>query len=50
VLINVNVLNKGMGYINGYMKSHEQKKRGLSYAYHKRIVQDDGITTKALSI
>ncbi len=25
-------------------------KKGLSYAYHKRIVQSDGITTKPLNI
>jgi hypothetical protein len=44
------VLNKGMRYINGTMKSYEQEKKGLSYAYHKRIVQNDGITTKPLNI
>ncbi len=38
------VLNKGFRYINGKMKSYEQIKKGLSYAYHKRIVCDDGIT------
>ena len=47
---NDQVLNKGFRYINGYMKSYEQSKKGLSYAYHKRIVQDDGITTKPLNI
>ena len=40
------VLNKGFRYVDGYMKSYEQNKKGLSYAYHKRIVQSDGITTK----
>ncbi len=40
------VLNKG----NGYMKSYEQVKKGLSYVYHKRIVQADGITTRPLNI
>ncbi len=44
------VLNKGFRYIEGYMKSHEQNKKGLSYAYHKRIVQSDGITTNPLNI
>ena len=29
------VLNKGFRYVSGYMKSYEQVKRGLSYAYHK---------------
>ena len=44
------VLNKGFRYIDSGMKSYEQEKRGLSYVYHKRIVQDDGITTKPLLI
>ena len=44
------VLNKGFRYVDGYMKSYEQSKKGLSYAYHKRIVQNDGITTKPLLI
>ncbi len=30
------------------MKSYEQNKKGLSYAYHKRIVCADGITKKPL--
>ncbi len=53
VLFNGNkymVLNKGMRYINGTMKSYEQEKKGLTYAYHKRIVQKDGITTIPLNI
>ena len=44
------VLNKGFRYVGGCMKTYEQVKRGLSYAYHKRIVQEDGITTKPLNI
>jgi hypothetical protein len=44
------VLNKGFLYVNGYMKSYDQVKKGLSYVYHKRIVQADGITTKPLNI
>jgi hypothetical protein len=44
------VLNKGFRYVDGTMKSFEQNKKGLSYAYHKRIVQSDGITTKPLLI
>ncbi len=44
------VLNKGFRYVNGTMKSYEQVKKGLSYAYHKIIVQEDVITTKALNI
>jgi hypothetical protein len=44
------VLNKGFRYIEGYMKSYEQNKKGLSSACHKRIVCEDGITTKTLKI
>ena len=44
------VLNKGFRYIDSGMKSYEQEKRGLSFAYHKRIVCEDGITTKPLNI
>ena len=44
------VLNKGFRYVDGTMKSYEQNKKGLSYAYHKRIVQSNGITTKPLNI
>jgi hypothetical protein len=32
---NDQVLKKGFRYIDGYMKSYEQNKKGLSYAYHK---------------
>ena len=44
------VLNKGMRYIDVTMKSYEQEKKGLSFEYDKRIVQNDGITTKPLNI
>ena len=44
------VNKKGFRYVAGYMKSYEQVKKGLSYVYHKRIVQNDGITTKPLNI
>jgi len=47
---NDQVLNKGFCYINGYIKSYEQNKKGLSYAYHTRIVCEDGINTKPLNI
>ena len=42
--------NKGFRYISGVMKSYEQEKRGLSHCYHKRIVCEDGISTKPLNI
>ena len=32
------------------MKSYEQSRKSLSYAYHKRIVCEDGITTEPLNI
>ena len=44
------VTNKGFRYVDGYMKSYEQVKKGLSYVYHKRIVCEDGIRTKPLNI
>ena len=47
---NDQVLNKGFRYVGGCMKSYEQVKKGLSYVYHKRIVCEDGITTKPLNI
>ena len=47
---NDKVLNKGFRYVDGIMKSYEQNKKGLSYAYHKRIVCEDGINTKPLNI
>ena len=42
--------NKGFRVIDGIMKSYEQSKRGLSAAYHKRIIQADGVSTKPLLI
>ena len=53
VLFNDNkdtVTNQGFRYIEGVMKTYEQTKKGLSYVYHKRIVQSDGISTKPLNI
>jgi hypothetical protein len=47
---NDKVFNKGFKYVDGYMKSYEQNKRGLSYAYHKRFVCEDGINTKPSNI
>ena len=44
------VNNTGFRYINGFMKTYEQEKKGLSYVYHKRIVLPDGITTIPLNI
>ncbi len=47
---NDQVLNKGFRYVGSSMKPYEQNKNGLSYAYHKRIVSKDGISTKPLNI
>jgi hypothetical protein len=44
------VNNTGFRYIAGTMKTYEQEKKGLSYAYHKRIVLADGISTIPLNI
>ncbi len=44
------VLNKGFRYIDGYMQSYEQNKKGLTYAYHKRKVAANGIDTTPLDI
>ncbi len=30
------VNSKGFRYIDGYMKTYEQEKKGLSFAYHKK--------------
>ena len=47
---NDQVLNRGFRYVDGYMKSYEQNKKGLSYAYHKRKVAANGIDTTPLDI
>ena len=42
--------NTGFRMINGFMKTYTQERKGLSYAYCKRIVLADGTTTKPLNI
>ena len=44
------VLNVGFKLHNGNIKYYEQKKKGLSYCYSKRVVLEDGISTKPLDI
>jgi len=44
------VVNQGFRYVDGTMKSYEQTKKGLSFVYHKRIVEPDGISTRPLLI
>jgi hypothetical protein len=43
-------INKGFRYVDSGMKSYEQEKKGLSYAYHKRKVAANGIDTTPLDI
>ena len=53
VLFNNNkdiAINQGFRYVDGYMKSYEQEKKGLSYVYNKRILLSDGISTIPLNI
>ena len=42
--------NKGFRTINHMVATYEQTKKGLSYFYPKRQVQDDGIHTKPLDL
>jgi hypothetical protein len=37
-------INKGFRYVDSGMKSYEQEKKGLSYAYHKRKLRDINTT------
>ena len=43
-------INRGFRMVDGVMKTYEQTKKGLSYAYCKRIVLEDGVSTKPLDI
>ena len=42
--------NRGFRTINHMVATYEQTKKGLSYFYPKRQVQDDGIHTKPLNL
>ena len=42
--------NRGFKTINHMVAIYEQTKKGLSYFYPKRQVQDDGIHTKPLNL
>ena len=44
------VKNRGKRQIGRNVVTYELQKRGLSYSYWKRIVQQDGISTKPLNI
>ena len=42
--------NRGFRTINHMVATYEQTKKGLSFFYPKRQVQDDGIHTKQLNL
>ena len=44
--VNVTSTNRGFGTIQHSVATYEQTKKGLSYFYPKRIVEEDGIHTK----
>ena len=48
--INLTSTNSGFRTINHMVALCEQTKKGLSYFYPKRQVQDDGIHTKPLNL
>ena len=48
--VNVTSTNRGFRTIQHSVATYEQTKKGLSYFYPKRIVQDDGIHTKHLHL
>ena len=48
--INLTSTNRGFRTINHMVATYEQTKKGLSYFYPKRQVQDDGIHTKPLNL
>ena len=49
-VINLTSTNRGFRTINHMVATYEQTKKGLSYFYPKRQVQDDGIHTKPLDL
>ncbi len=44
------VVNQGFRMVNGFMNTYEQRKKGLSYVYNKRILLSDGLSTKPINI
>ena len=48
--INLTSTNRGFSTINHMVATYEQTRKGLSYFYPKRQVQDDGIHTKPLNL
>ena len=48
--VNVTSTNRGYRTIQHSIATYEQTKKGLSYFYPKRIVEEDGIHTKPLPL
>ena len=48
--VNVTSTNRGIQTIQHSVATYEQTKKGLSYFYPKRIVEEDGIHTKPLHL
>ena len=48
--INLTSTKRGFRTVNHMVANYEQTKKGLSYFYPKRQVQDDGIHTKPLNL
>ena len=48
--INLTSTNRGFRTINHMVGTYEQTKKGLSYFYPRRQVQDDGLHTKPLNL
>ena len=48
--INVTSTNRGFRTIQQSVATYEQTKKGLTYFYPKRIVEEDGIHTKPLNL
>ena len=48
--VNVTSTNGGFRTIQHSVATYEQTKKGLTYFYPKRIVQEDGIHTKPLHL
>ena len=48
--VNVTPTNRELGAIQHSVATYEQTKKGLSYFYPKKIVEEDGIQTKPLHL
>ena len=48
--VNVTSTNRGFRQRKRSVATYEQTKKGLSYFYPKRLVEEDGILTKPLDL